>query len=642
MTIVAGCEIPQPPGDMWWDVDLNVPFGVRTYGMWELADPDSVIRANGSGIGMSDDSTMYFSAWAGLIAEIGDSLYASPVERTIDRYLTAIEAPLDYDTLLGYSLGSLNPGLAALHGTVQDVPPHALEHTIALPLPAGYDSLEVDTATISIVIINRLAYEVTGLQLRAGSKVIADVSALNSDQQFVDRVSLAEAILISDFTLALTATGQGGTGISVDSASRISVSVRVDTATASRFYGFVPEQTVVRDSAVSMEQRHRINLAIIESGNMIVTLANQTQFADTVTLRIPNLVSRLNDTLAVKRFLMPGDSDVAVIPLALYRLRPSQDEDQKITGQIISHTPATADRRAFAAGNEHVYARVEFERLPIEYFAGTLNNLELPIEDTQVEIDRPPQGWEKARPLDVTALLHVEQGIGGLLDAEITAHTSVGGETVGDTIVNISNLSLVSDSLANVNGLATLLADYPDLLTVSGTSVLHGEIAVYNNARVRVGLELRAALAVDLTGDIEPEGEVERVSPRDLEDIQSGTATIRIWNHLPTDGRCFLVAGFDSASLLKESGAGADTLFDVLIPAPTVVNGMAVDASHLSFDVMLDERWLNFFKSEHFFVRTQIAISAARNDTLVLTGRDFVAVQPFAKIVYTVRPGEIE
>lgn len=65
-----------------------------------------------------------------------------------------------------------------------------------------------------------------------------------------------------------------------------------------------------------------IDLAVIAAGNLTITLGNQTQFADTVTLRLPNLVSRLNDTLKVTRFLQPGDSEVVVISMAQFRIRP--------------------------------------------------------------------------------------------------------------------------------------------------------------------------------------------------------------------------------------------------------------------------------------------------------------------------------
>ncbi|MCB9391834.1 MAG: hypothetical protein H6506_04190 [Calditrichaeota bacterium] len=642
MTFVAGCEIPQAPGELWWDVDLNVPFGVRTYGLWELAEPDSVLRESGSGVGMTEDSALYFSAWAELSAALGDSLYASGINRRIERRVTALQIPLDYDTLLAYSLGRLNPEIATLHGTTQNLPVHSLEGTIALPYPGQYDSMEVDTGTAMVVLVNRLAYGITDVEVRAGSKLVAEIPSLARDQQAVITADLSTARLGSSFELELSAIGSGGTGIVVDSASRLSATLVTDTVTASRFYGFLPEQYVVRDSTVGIEQQHVIDLAIIASGNMNVTVVNQTQFPDTVILRIPNLVSRLNDTLEVKRFLLPGDSDTTTISLAQFRLRPNGTETQTITGQIISHTPASTEHIVFEAGTERVYGRVEIDRLPMEYFEGTLRNLELTFDNLSVEIERPPQGWENARPLEVEARVHVEHGIGGMLDADMLARTSYLGNEIGETPLVINDLPLTEDTVAVIEYLAELLADYPDLLTATGSAVVNGEVALYNNTDVQIGLELRAGLAVRIEGEIEPVGTVERVETQDLQDIESGTALIKVWNHVPTSARCYVVADFDSANVLQGSGAAVDTLLDVVVVAPLVVNGMAEDTSYTELEVELTDTWLNYFRSNSFFVRTQISLSAQPGDSLVITGHDFVAVQPVAKIQYAVRPGDIE
>lgn len=641
LSIVSGCEIPQGPGELYWDVDLNVPFGTRTYGIWELADPDTTLRREGSGVGMEEDSSVYFSAWANLSAGIGDSLYVREIALSIDRHVTAIEVPLDYDTLLFYSLGTLNPQIGSLHGTTQDIPQHNLQATTLLPLPAGYDSLEVDTGRISLIVANRLPYSVQDVTVRAGHVVVATFDELASDQQRVTTASLGGVTQYGVFALSLQATGSGGSQITIDSTDRISVTATIDTVTASQFYGIIPEQTVTRDSALAIEQQHHIDLVVIESGTMTITLGNHTQFADTVILKIPNLVSRLNDTLVVSRFLMPGDSDVVVIPLAQYRLRPEGDNEQTITGELTSHTPSPDDRREFVSGEERVFGRIQIERLSVEYFDGSLNNLELTFDSLSIDIERPPQGWEVVRPLEVEARIHVDHGIGGVLSSDVDAVTWLNGSQVGTSTIHVENLELEDSSVTIIPGLADLLAEYPDLLTADGNATLSGEVAVFNNTEVSLALELRAALAVIITDTLEPVGTVEKVEPGDLEDIQSGEAIITLWNHLPVGGRCYLVADYDSLNVIENSEADVDTLFDVNIPEPTIVSGRAVNASRYEFSIELNERWINYFKSDGFFVRTQIQVDAIEGDTLIVHGSDYLNVHALAKVRYTVDPGEV-
>jgi hypothetical protein len=642
MMFVAGCELPQKPGDMWWDVDLYVPFGVRTYGVWDLVDADSTLRGVGSGVGMEDDSSVYFSAWSTISAPVADSLYIKPLDLQILRFVNAIQAPLEIDSVLQFTLGRMNSDVAALHGTTQDVPSHELEAQMRLALPAGYDSLVVDTGRVRLVIANRLPYSVSNLELTAGDKVVATIPTLAVDGQRVLDAMLDDAVIKAFFDVTLHATGDGGTSISVDSTARIAVTLVVDTVTASHFYGITPEQDVTRDSMMALNQQHDIDVAIIESGHLNITLSNQSQFADTVRLRLPNLVSRLNDTLVVTRFLQPGDSDVISVSLEQYRLRPEGETEQTVLGELISHTPAGTGRSTFISGEERVYARLQFERLPLEYFAGTLHNLELPLDTLEITIERPPQGWNVLRPLDVEARAVVERGIGGVMEATIDATTSLEGEQISEQTIAVHALPLVQDSSEVIRGLAALLADYPDKLVTHGNSSITGDVALYNNSVVQFALELRAALAVVMTDTLQPIGTVEKVDSKDLEDIERGEATVKVWNHLPVGGRIFLVADHDSSSVLENSGADVDTLYDVEIPWPTMEHGRTIEAGVSQFEILLTDRWLDYFKSGGFYTRTQLISTTGVGDTLVVHGGDYLKVQVIAKLVYTVDPGEIE
>ncbi len=519
---------------------------------------------------------------------------------------------------------------------------HSLNGAIALPFPFGYDSLEVDTGAIRVIIANRLPYPATDVEIRVGSKLIAVIASLSENQQAVIDTVLNDAVLNGAFVINFSAIGSGGQNILVDSTDRVSVTVEVDTVTASRFYGNVPEQTVTRDSALAIDQQHTIDLVIIESGNMTVTLANHTQFADTVSLRIPNLVSRLNDTLTVTHFLLPGDSSTISVPLTQYRLRPEGDADQTVTGQLISHSPQTPDVRSFVGNGEYVYGRIELERLSVQYFEGTLNNLELTFDSLSIDIERPPQGWEVVRPLEVEARIHVDRGIGGVLDADLNTATWLNGTQIGESMVSVNDLALEDSAVAIIPGLADLLADYPNQMTSHGDAVLSGQVAVFNNTIISLGVELRAALAVIITDTLTPVGTVEKVEPQDMQDIVGGTATIKLWNHLPLGGRCFLVADFDSNNVLEGTVADVDTLFDVDIPPPTIVNGRATDAREYQLTIDLDQRWLNYFKSDQFFVRTQIEVASGIGDTMIVHGTDYLSVQALAKVTYEVHPGEVE
>ncbi|RPH95611.1 hypothetical protein EHM69_03950, partial [candidate division KSB1 bacterium] len=81
--ILAGCALPEAPGDYSWDTHLTVPFGIRTYGLIDLVDSSEAINAAGSGVGMDDDSLLYYAAFTDLEIPMYDSLTIEPITDTL-------------------------------------------------------------------------------------------------------------------------------------------------------------------------------------------------------------------------------------------------------------------------------------------------------------------------------------------------------------------------------------------------------------------------------------------------------------------------------------------------------------------------------------------------------------------------------
>lgn len=91
----------------------------------------------------------------------------------------------------------------------------------------------------------------------------------------------------------------------------------------------------------------------------------------------------------------------------------------------------------FQGDGKRVFGAITVEQLPVRVFSGTLNDLRLDFDSLSITIDRPPQGWEVVRPLQVEARVHVDQGIGGSIDATIDASTWLAGVAVGQSEIHI-------------------------------------------------------------------------------------------------------------------------------------------------------------------------------------------------------------
>ncbi len=81
--LLAGCSLPEAPGDLVWDAHLYIPLGVRTYQLLDLVKTDSVLQIEGSGIGMDDDSLLYFTAFTDMAFRLDTTLFFEPIVDTL-------------------------------------------------------------------------------------------------------------------------------------------------------------------------------------------------------------------------------------------------------------------------------------------------------------------------------------------------------------------------------------------------------------------------------------------------------------------------------------------------------------------------------------------------------------------------------
>ena len=156
---ISGCALPDVPEAVSWDTELQLPLAARTFGMWDLADNDSVLRAEGSGIGMTlPDSALFFSYSRELVpVRVGEKLKLDGFNHEIQQPMRMLKIPLGVEQTQAATLGAVNPALAARHGVVMDVPPYAFRIVVAVPL-SGFRRACVDSGTVAIRVASSLPY----------------------------------------------------------------------------------------------------------------------------------------------------------------------------------------------------------------------------------------------------------------------------------------------------------------------------------------------------------------------------------------------------------------------------------------------------------------------------------------------------
>lgn len=638
-----GCTLPKEPGSLWWDVDLIVPLGERTYGIWDLTDPDSVLRVNSSGIGMDEDSNAYFSIWTETSIAIEDCLYIQPLQFEAMRPVDAIQMPIDLDTTFNYSLGALNADVAALHGTTQDIESHLLLAQQNFTADELVEYAIIDTGTARFVVINSLPYPVMNLSVvwkaEDNSSSILNIDSIGSGQQLVLNGLLANAVTQSATSLELIGDGIGGQAIQVDSTDGITIAIQVDTVTCNYYDGRLPAQMLYGDTTVTIDSQHLIEYATIRSGSVQIELVNGTQVDDSMTLVIPAIVNQLGDSVYIKRFVTAGETYMTSLNLEGFRILLTGVEPQQVEGRLYVESQQTSDERHFESGSEYAIGRATLSGLIFDFFRGTLRDMQLPIGVTGIPVERPPAGWESVHPTVANAYVHFAETFGGAGYANLNLRTLFGETMIGESNIITPEMTLEADTFAVVPGLTGLLSEYPDSAAIEGTLTVNGYVSTMDNAELSVAVAIESPLMITLT-DFHPPGTIELIDTGDLKDIKSGTAEVTIRNRLPVGGQVFVIAARDSLELLVDSGADVDTVIIVSIPEPEVTDGQATGIATTERSVLLSESVIDMLQNPPFYTRTDIQIPGTNGDTLLVHGSDYVSLRILARLVYEIRTGE--
>jgi hypothetical protein len=419
----------------------------------------------------------------------------------------------------------------------------------------------------------------------------------------------------------------------VDSTRGLVVHSQIGTIQAAPYYGIIPPQPLQADSVFNVNQQHRLYLGIIDSGVVAFTAINQTQVDDTVWIVFPNLVAPVGDSLVSRQFVPAGQTRTDTVNLHGYRMRLPNETPQRATLRVYSSSAATSNHRVFLPGSESVTGVVSTSRIMFSYFQGELINLGLSFPVRGTNIERPPEGWDAVRPTTVDALVNVASGLDAVATTSLDVQTFLGGAYIASRHFDITNLPLAQDTTLAFYGLADLLNQYPDSITALGQIAISGPVAIYETEAVTLDVQLHAPLTFTLS-PVHAPSKAQRVEASQLDQIQSATARIRIWNRLPVGGATYIVAARDSAAVLPNSGAIVDTITASSIPVSPVVNGRASGEAYTELTVTLSDSVLAWLHHPPFFTRLDILLPGSNGDTLIAHGSDYVRVQVIADVIY--------
>jgi hypothetical protein len=641
--LVMSCALPKMPSKISWDTEFSVPLAERVYRLADIADKDSVLQANGSGIGMTlPDSALFFSYTRDITPiHPGDKLKLDPMDYEIERPMQALRIPLNIHQTSMASLGALNPTLAAQNGAVMNVPAFPFVVAMDVPLSGNFSLACADSGQVDVRIRSTLPYAVNGsnIQLVADrdNSMALYSGALSSGTDTSYSMPLAGHCLTNAMLLQVGGTAAGGSQIPIDSTQGVSITITAGEMLATTYVGNLPRQVSVKDSLYDLNQQHDTREGLISTGHLIVSASNLTPFQDSVRLTFPNLLDTLGRPVAIVRFLDPGESTEEAIDIAGYTFMPNM-ETQQIRSRLETVTLATDHEVNYQAGDQRVISDFRTDELHFSRFDGVLHYLESKIEKDTTHVEQPPEGWENVHPVSLDMRLNLKSDMPAQGNLLVSMYSERQGNVIG-----VENRSaavwLGRDTTVMFTGLEGLVPSLPDVIGDSGNVVLDGPVLVYDTTTIRGTMELKAPLRFTLDNTHVP-GDVDKVNPDPIDDVQEVTLKLHLWNALPVAGTLRLIAAPDSAvaagTTINALAAVTETLCTVTLPPAHLVGGRVAQAVESDAEVTPPEGFYEYLQHPPFYVRADLTLDGAANDTLVAYGSDYVKFSATARVRYRI------
>jgi len=643
--MLMGCALPKMPSKVSWDTEVSVPVTGRVYRLADIADNDSVLQANGSGIGMTlPDSALFFSYTKDITPiHPGDHLKLDPMDYLIDRPLDVLRIPLNFTQSSIATLGSLNPAVAAQNGNVMDVPPFPFVTTVDVPLGGQFSLACVDSGQVDVRITNTLPYAVDGTDIQ----LIADrdnsttlySGALSSGTDTSYSMSLAGRCLTNTTQLQIGGSAEGGSQILIDSTQGVSITISAGEILSSNYVGRLPRQVWAKDSLFALNQQQETHEGLISTGHLIVSTTNSTPFEDSIHLAFPNLLDSTGSPVSLQRFLNPGESDDVAIDLRGYTFAPDA-ATQRLRSRLETVALATDHDIEYHTGNQQVTSDFRTEALHFSRFNGVLHDLESRIEKDTTHIEQAPAGWENVHPAALDMRITLQGGMAAQGNLLVSMFSERQGAIIG-SVNRSASVWLGHDTSVTFTNLEGLVPSLPDLIGDSGNVALDGPVTVYDTTTIRGSLEINAPLRFTL-GNSHVPGTVEKVDPDPVDDVQEATLRLHLWNALPLSGTLRLIAAPDSAAAAGHSGttdalvAVPETLCTVTLPRAPLVGGRVAQAVESDADVTPPEAFYDYLRNPPFYVRADLTLDASGNDTLVAYGSDYVKFSATARVRYRI------
>ncbi len=362
----------------------------------------------------------------------------------------------------------------------------------------------------------------------------------------------------------------------------IEVNIDISELIFSQVTGFFDRDAIVERDSINLEEDTKIDLAVIDSGELELIVENNIGAVADVTFQI-NEIRRKSDNAALKRTIHLEDTPEPItetISLDDYQIDmfyQGAQTEQNIHYKSTISIPS-AEEMTLEFGRQ-INVGINMNNLRFQQVSGYIDTVEVDIDSVEQEIGALPDELEGIELNNVAIVLDFDTNIGIDFELDLTLMSyNDKGDTARTRVQHTIQAGNEQSQRVNIPNAEDLVNIKPSKILAYGSARIGGEGMVTTNQYIEGTMRILVPMEIIISDEAVFSTEADLVSEDIPNQIESVTITADINNDFDFGGKVDVLTATDTLAFQENSGLLPDTLVTIeLQPAKAFIEEITLN-----------------------------------------------------------------
>ncbi len=432
----------------------------------------------------------------------------------------------------------------------------------------------------------------------------------------------------------------------------------------------IPEQTFTESDSIEVDANgNRLKYAIMDEGNVYLTLGNYMEFSTDAEIKLLNLVDDTGNPYTINTRLMKNsETDLVLDDLKGYWLQHHEMPGQEVTHlfyQVTSRTIPTQDY-VRVRSDDSVTVHFTMDSAYVSYFEGEMEETEVkiePIEENDLFDISAVEGTFTVNDLVLTLNLHNEINFAIDVNLKIAGYhfDESMGRITDSVIIQIDETvergmtgtpvatSIILDKNSTTPSIVDLMAILPTDLKLTGRASVAGEGSASAGDRIWADYAIESPLRIEFDEPLFYKGDIDSIDQEDLDEDERDDidkhftrifAKMALRNGLPLGTTVKLFLATDSTMLFNdiiEDSTQKIVISNEVEAGVTGSFGFVQEPTVQDVSVELTNEQISIIRNNKLFYATQVEIHPT-SGPVSFRKHDEVRIEPVLNIEVRMNP----